>query len=102
MRRRPPRSTLFPYTTLFRSPPIAFDLAAGDYTITFDGVGTTTGTYSFRLDDLAQASSVTQTTQVNAPLHPATSTHVYKITAAAEQRFYFDITSLSCTTTPYW
>src|SRR5256885_9794305 len=25
MIRRPPRSTLFPYTTLFRSPPIALD-----------------------------------------------------------------------------
>src|SRR2546430_6851492 len=29
MIRRPPRSTLFPYTTLFRSPPEA-DLAGGD------------------------------------------------------------------------
>src|SRR3712207_9014596 len=26
MIRRPPRSTLFPYTTLFRSEPVAFDL----------------------------------------------------------------------------
>src|SRR3712207_7611260 len=28
MIRRPPRSTLFPYTTLFRSPPLAHDRAA--------------------------------------------------------------------------
>src|SRR5256884_2435531 len=27
MIRRPPRSTLFPYTTLFRSPPLGFALA---------------------------------------------------------------------------
>src|SRR5256885_7134604 len=30
MIRRPPRSTLFPYTTLFRSPPIAICHAAGE------------------------------------------------------------------------
>src|SRR5258707_6132191 len=29
MIRRPPRSTLFPYTTLFRSPIFAFELARG-------------------------------------------------------------------------
>src|SRR2546425_6986666 len=29
MIRRPPRSTLFPYTTLFRSPPIASPVANG-------------------------------------------------------------------------
>src|SRR3712207_6864719 len=30
MIRRPPRSTLFPYTTLFRSPPAAFAKTEGD------------------------------------------------------------------------
>src|SRR3989454_1557722 len=30
MIRRPPRSTLFPYTTLFRSPDIDLDLPSGD------------------------------------------------------------------------
>src|ERR1019366_5253223 len=30
MIRRPPRSTLFPYTTLFRSPPDFFMIATGD------------------------------------------------------------------------
>src|SRR5258706_2533451 len=36
MIRRPPRSTLFPYTTLFRSP-IMFGLAFGDFDRTFGG-----------------------------------------------------------------
>src|SRR5256885_8637736 len=31
MIRRPPRSTLFPYTTLFRSPPLEEEGRAGDY-----------------------------------------------------------------------
>src|SRR3989454_9367617 len=30
MIRRPPRSTLFPYTTLFRSPPLGFELLSAD------------------------------------------------------------------------
>src|SRR2546430_11101584 len=38
MIRRPPRSTLFPYTTLFRSP-----LASPDGTVTGSGSGTGTG-----------------------------------------------------------
>src|SRR5258708_11053833 len=38
MIRRPPRSTLFPYTTLFRSNRLTFDLTTGDSTISFDVV----------------------------------------------------------------
>src|SRR3989454_8985277 len=41
MIRRPPRSTLFPYTTLFRSRFVAY---AGDQTILGDTVGFATGT----------------------------------------------------------
>src|SRR2546430_17613780 len=46
MIRRPPRSTLFPYTTLFRSPPV--NCLAGTYNTIFAG---TTGSYLFGSDD---------------------------------------------------
>src|SRR2546430_10659129 len=36
MIRRPPRSTLFPYTTLFRSPTDCSQLVTTTYTVTFD------------------------------------------------------------------
>src|SRR3712207_7963109 len=35
MIRRPPRSTLFPYTTLFRSPRIALDQTTGNIAVTW-------------------------------------------------------------------
>src|SRR3989454_7120843 len=37
MIRRPPRSTLFPYTTLFRSPTVAEALASGVDAVVFSG-----------------------------------------------------------------
>src|SRR3712207_6859197 len=71
MIRRPPRSTLFPYTTLFRSRPFAqsdgidtssppiLDVPAGDYTLSIDPNGGAVGEYSFRLLDLARATAIT-------------------------------------------
>src|SRR5690606_417453 len=38
MRRRPPRSTLFPYTTLFRSLPWLSSGSLGDFTVEDDAV----------------------------------------------------------------
>src|SRR3712207_8382210 len=37
MIRRPPRSTLFPYTTLFRSRPVALHLPGQDRAVVVDG-----------------------------------------------------------------
>src|SRR5947207_8324215 len=74
MVRRPPRSTLFPYTTLFRS-----------------GVGDATGAYQFRLLDLASATALTPGTPVNGTLDPATETDLYRFTAAAGDQFFFDV-----------
>src|SRR5207248_7049944 len=45
MIRRPPRSTLFPYTTLFRSEPVSATSRAVGHTAIFTGASTiTTGT----------------------------------------------------------
>src|SRR3712207_8467929 len=52
MIRRPPRSTLFPYTTLFRSVAVECDHAAGDVGIDPEGVGP--GLLAHRGDDRAQ------------------------------------------------
>src|SRR3712207_7910854 len=41
MIRRPPRSTLFPYTTLFRSQPLTFSTATGNPISVADGDATT-------------------------------------------------------------
>src|SRR5260221_3077898 len=48
MIRRPPRSTLFPYTTLFRSTGTVGATALGDQATLSGGVGPT-GTITFRL-----------------------------------------------------
>src|SRR3712207_7415160 len=58
MIRRPPRSTLFPYTTLFRSPSKerdARDLGAHDFVVTRDPekLEALAGTYDFVLDTVS-------------------------------------------------
>src|SRR5260370_5015629 len=75
MIRRPPRSTLFPYTTLFRS--------------RVQGNGSTTGSYNFRLSDLASATSITPGTVVSGTLSPGTATNLYKFNANAGAQVYF-------------
>src|SRR5258705_7122150 len=57
MIRRPPRSTLFPYTTLFRSPALVVASPVGTDALCFGGTGSITvtavggnGTYQFSLD----------------------------------------------------
>src|SRR5258705_4416020 len=49
MIRRPPRSTLFPYTTLFRSQGPIRLATAGTYTWQVRGDGQDTGSYQFTL-----------------------------------------------------
>ncbi|MCB2003664.1 MAG: LamG domain-containing protein, partial [Rhodoferax sp.] len=83
-----------------RSGDVAFDLAAGEYTLTVDGVADTTGDYAFRLIDLAQAEELTIGTRVDATLEPANETDAYRFSVVAGQRFYFD--RFSNTGDIYW
>lgn len=69
---------------------VAFDLAAGEYTLSVDGVADTTGAYSFRLLDIAKANELTPGVQVNGQLDPANSTEAYKFSVVAGQRFFID------------
>src|SRR5256885_2459356 len=71
------------------------DLVAGDYTLTIDAAGETTGSYAFRVLDLAQGPSLTPGTPVAGVLDPANATAVYHFTAAAGDRFFFDMQSLA-------
>jgi RHS repeat-associated protein len=70
-----------------------FNLPAGAYTLTIDGTGEATGPYAFRLWDLAQATALTPATPVSGSLSPATETDLYRFTANAGDRFYFDVTA---------
>ncbi len=69
------------------------NLPAGAYTLTIDGTGEATGPYAFRLWDLAQATPLTPETPVSGSLSPATETDLYRFTAAAGDRFFFDVTA---------
>jgi hypothetical protein len=73
-----------------RSGDVALDLAAGDYTLSVDGVADNTGAYSFRLIDIAQAQELTLGTTVNGQLDPANETDAYRFSVAAGQRFFID------------
>ena len=67
-----------------------FDLPAGDYTLTVDGVRDFTGGFAFRLLDLADAAELTPGTAVSGVLAPARQTDAYAFDASAGERYYFD------------
>ncbi len=65
-------------------------VVAGDYQLTVSAYGGATGSYSFRLLDLAAATPITPGVQVDGTLDPANETLAYSFTAAAGDMFYFD------------
>jgi len=71
--------------------PPGLSLVAGAYTLTVAASGTNTGSYSFRLSDLAQAPPLTPGTPVSGELNPGNETDLYRFAAAAGDRFYFDV-----------
>jgi len=75
------------------------ELPAGAYTLTVTGVGDATGSYAFRLLDLAAAASVTINTPVMGALSPGNSTNLYQFNAQAGQTFYFASNDLPFTLT---
>src|SRR5207253_2107296 len=77
-------------------------LLSGDYTLTVDGVGDFTGGYQFRLHDLAQATPLSPGTPVNGTLDPASETDLYRFTASAGDRFFFDVHARSGIFNPHW
>src|SRR5258708_25244811 len=61
MIRRPPRSTLFPYTTLFRSPPI-FEFAWNSYQV-YDDAFLTKGRHSLKFGATFEKDELNQVTR---------------------------------------
>jgi RHS repeat-associated protein len=66
------------------------NLIPGDYTLTIDPPGDAVGDYAFRLWDLRQATALTPGTPVSGALTPATESDLYRFTASAGDRFFFD------------
>ncbi|MDW8444847.1 MAG: LamG domain-containing protein [Acetobacteraceae bacterium] len=89
--------------TLFGSPVLL--LEPGDYLLSVDGDGAATGSYAFRLLDLAQGVAVTPGEGVAGRLAEADHTQVYRFDAAAGSSFFFQRNALGGATaggTPHW
>src|SRR2546428_1730380 len=71
------------------------DLTAGDYTLTVDAPADTTAAYTFRLIDPLKAQEIVPGTVVSGQLDPANATNVYRFSATAGERVYFDFYSVS-------
>ena len=69
--------------------------------MTVDATGAVTGPYSFRLWDLGEAPVLTPGTAVSGTLSPANETDLYRFTASAGERFFFDVQALGGPT-PVW
>ena len=81
--------------TIFGAGNPAIALAAGAYTLSFSATTAQTGTYSFRLLDLAAATAITPGTPVTGTLSPGSDTRAYSFTATAGQTVYVDQTTYS-------
>ncbi len=80
-----------------------YGLVAGDYTLIIDGNTDMVGNYSFRLLDIAQATSLTPGTDVSGQLSLANETDLYQFNVTTGERFYFDYKSaFGSSYTPYW
>jgi hypothetical protein len=73
----------------------ALSLAAGAYTLTITPTNDETGTYSFRLLNLAAATPLTLGTPVSGSLTPGSDTRTYSFTATAGERIDAQETSYS-------
>ncbi|HEY7599118.1 MAG TPA: CARDB domain-containing protein, partial [Candidatus Limnocylindrales bacterium] len=75
------------------SPTLA--LVPGDYVVTVDVPGATTGTYAFRLLDMAGAAPITPGTAVTGQLNPGNESDLYRFEVPeGGARYYFDMRSI--------
>ena len=77
-------------------------LPAGDYNLMVDPANDETGPYAYRLVDSASSAPFTPGTAVHGALRPGISTTLYRFTAAAGARFYFDGRPVSGFTSTPW
>ncbi len=69
---------------------LVMSLVAGDYTLTIDGSGGTTGAFAFRVLELAAGQAIDYDTTVNASLTPGNVTNIYTFEASAGDRVVYD------------
>jgi hypothetical protein len=84
----------------FQSPLIS--LGPGNYTLSVAANADSTGSYGFRLSDIAAASTITPGNVVSGTLNPGNATNLYKFDAQSGDPFYFDLQSLSGGGSTYW
>lgn len=77
------------------------NLVPGSYTLSIDPGDDTTGTYEFRLLDLATAESIDPGTTIARSLSPARETDIYRFTAAEDVLYYVDSLTVD-TANSYW
>ncbi len=77
-------------------------LVPGQYELAVSGVGDETGSYEFRLFDLASAAALTPGTPIGGTLSPANETDAYRFSAAGGDRFFFDWISRTGTPNARW
>ncbi|MFO1022820.1 MAG: Ig-like domain-containing protein [Planctomycetales bacterium] len=70
-------------------------LIPGDYRLKISRSGDSTGAYQFRLSDLSAGTPVTPGIPVTGTLPTGYETDLYRFTATAGDRFYFDLESVS-------
>ncbi|MBI3348327.1 MAG: LamG domain-containing protein, partial [Burkholderiales bacterium] len=68
----------------------SLNLVPGSYTLTIDASADDTGTFAFRLLDMAVTTPITPGTPFTATLSSGTETQLYSFTANAGDKFYFD------------
>ena len=66
---------------------VVYDLPAGEYMLTVDGVADTTGAYGFRLIDINRAQELLPGEAVTGELSPANQTDAYRFSVVAGQRY---------------
>jgi len=78
------------------------DLPAGDYRLRVFGDGDSTGAYQFNLRDFASGALLTPGTPVTVNNFPGNMTQIYRFSAAAGDRFFFDHISNANLGSLYW
>lgn len=78
------------------------DLPAGNYQLRFRHSAAGTAPYHFRLLDLAAGVALTPGTAVTNAMNPASETDIYRFTAAAGTKLYFDAISSTGVPNVYW
>src|SRR6266496_1039526 len=69
----------------------ALNLPAGVYQLNVSATAANTGAYSFKLSDLATATSYTPGSALSGTLNPAIQSQLFKFTANAGDKVFFDV-----------